>query len=88
MIRGIMTALVVAGVMAFAPYATAQKATTPTTDAINLNSSRSNVSRMGGGGGTTKPKTPTDSQTGAPPGIAVSDPGVPGSNPNPKPKNK
>ncbi len=33
--------------------AQAQK-TTPTTDATNLNSSRSNVNRMGGGGGTAK----------------------------------
>ena len=32
--------------------AQAEKAPTPTTDAVKLNSSRSNVDRMGGGGGT------------------------------------
>jgi len=38
----------------------------PETNAINLNSSRSNVNRMGGGGGAKTQKA----------GIAVSDPGV------------
>ena len=43
MTRSIMTALAIIGVMAFAPYAMAQKPTTPKKDALNLNSSRSNI---------------------------------------------
>src|SRR5438105_12696263 len=42
--------------------AQAEKAPLPKTDATNLNSSRSNVNRMGGGGGATPPKQ----QTGTP----------------------
>src|SRR5712672_758691 len=34
--------------------AQAEKAPTPTTDSVKLNSSRSNVNRMGGGGGVAK----------------------------------
>jgi hypothetical protein len=37
--------------------ALAQKPSTPTTDAVNLNSSRSNVNRMGGGPGKTTGST-------------------------------
>jgi hypothetical protein len=48
--------------------ALAQK--TPTTDAINLNSSRSNVDRMGGGGGVNKKqgKTKPSNPNGGPAG--------------------
>jgi hypothetical protein len=53
--------------------AMAQK--TPEANAINLNSSRSNNYRMGGGGGHSTKKA----------GIAVSDPGVPN---DPKPGKK
>jgi hypothetical protein len=41
--------------------ALAQKPSTPTTDAVNLNTSRSNVNRMGGGPG--KPPTTKSGKT-------------------------
>jgi hypothetical protein len=69
-------ALVAASVMTLSGSALAQKKGDPTTDSIKLNSSRSNVDRMGGGGG----------GKGAA-GIAVSDPGVP-NDPVKKPKTK
>ena len=69
-------ALAAASIMTQSGSALAQK-TDPTTDFKNLNTSRSNVDRMGGGGG----------GKGAA-GIAVSDPGVPGDPPVKKPKTK
>jgi hypothetical protein len=68
-------ALVAASVLMLTGSALAQKKE-PTTDSKNLNSSRSNVDRMGGGGG----------GKGAA-GLAVSDPGVP-NDPVKKPKTK
>jgi hypothetical protein len=62
----------------------------PTTDAINLNSSRSNIDRMGGGGGTATTVKSSKSNTsdrmgggggtkgGAGAGLAITDPGDPG----------
>ena len=43
--------------------AQAEKAPTPTTDAVKLNSSRSNVDRMGGGGGTKAGGNPAKGQS-------------------------
>jgi hypothetical protein len=50
--RLLTVALVAASVVTLSGSALAQKKD-PTTDSINLNSSRSNIDRMGGGGGTT-----------------------------------
>ena len=69
-------ALVAASVLMLTGSALAQKKE-PKTDALNLNSSRSNVNRMGGGGG----------GRSGPAGLAVSDPGVP-NDPVKKPKTK
>ena len=74
--RLLTVTLAVASVMTLTGSALAQKKE-PTTDSLNLNSSRSNVNRMGGGGGV---------KTG-PAGLAVSDPGVP-NDPVKKPKTK
>jgi hypothetical protein len=69
-------AFVHATMLSLSGSALAQK--TPETNALNLNSSRSNTYRMGGGVGVkTTPKS----------GIAVSDPGVP-NDPTPKKKTK
>ena len=73
--RLLTVALAAASIMTQSGSALAQK-TDPTTDARNLNTSRSNVDRMGGAGGG---KDAT--------GIAISDPGVP-SDPVKKPKTK
>ena len=63
--------------MSLSGSALAQKL--PTTDATNLNSSRSNVNRMGGGGGTTSGKTKKQG-TSTKGGAAL--------NPQPEPPNK
>ena len=68
----------------------AQAQKLPTTDATNLNSSRSNNYRMGGGGGgksNKRGKTKQSNTPDGPAGIAVSDPGSEGSKPS-KPKTK
>ena len=70
-------ALVAAIVMTLSSPALAQKKGDPTTDSVKLNSSRSNVDRMGGGGG----------GKGAA-GLAVSDEGAPGPVKKPKTKTK
>ena len=62
MFRSILIPLLAAAILAaFAmpPGGSAQAQKTPDTNATNLNSSRSNVDRMGGGGGTGKGTTTT-----------------------------
>jgi hypothetical protein len=56
-----MPAFVPATMTTLSGSALAQKPSTPTTDAVNLNTSRSNVNRMGGGPG--KPPTTKSGKT-------------------------